>query len=161
MKTKLAVALAVSLAMGVSGAAAQSQGRSHIGPQIGYNFDAEVLVVGAQFSAAIGKHLEAYPSFNYFFVDAGTLWAINADLKYRLPIQNADWLYVGAGLNITRFSVSSFSSTDAGLNLIGGVESRAGTIHPFGEFRLTVGDGSTIAVMGGLNITLGDHHRRR
>lgn len=156
MNTKVVLALAASMALGVS-SAAQAQTRSHIGPQIGYNFDYKALVLGGQFSAPIGQHLEFYPSFNYFFVDVGSLWAVNLDLKYRLPIQNADWLYVGGGLNLSHFSVGGGSNTDANVNLIAGVETRSGNIHPFGEFRLTAGNGSTVQLVGGLNFTLGTH----
>jgi hypothetical protein len=156
MKTKLVVALAAVLTAGVSGAV-QAQARSHFGPQIGYNFDYKELVIGAQFSAPVGRHLEFYPSFNYFAVNVGTAWALNADVKFRVPIEGADWLYVAGGLNISVFSYTGFSNTNAGLNLIGGIESRSGNIHPFGEFRITVGDGSTAQVVGGLNFTLGHH----
>lgn len=152
MKTTLAVALAVGLTMGVS-SAAQAQTRSYVGPQIGYNFDYEALVVGAQFGAPIGPYLEIYPSFNVFFVDPGSAWAVNLDLKYRMPMQGADWLYVGGGLNVTRTKVT-VSHTDANANLLAGIESRRGTVRPFGEFRLTVGHGSTVQLVGGLNFTL-------
>lgn len=155
MKTQLVVALAVSLSLGVSSAAA-AQARSHFGPQVGYNFDYEAVVLGAQFSAPIGRHLEFYPSFNYFLVDAGTVWALSADLKYRVPMEG-EWLYLGGGLNFTRAEFGGASNTDTGLNLIAGIESRVGNIHPFGEFRLTVGDGSTAQLAGGLNFTLGRH----
>lgn len=156
MKIKLALALAGVLTAGLTGAV-QAQGRSHFGPQIGYNFDYEALVIGAQFSAPIGTHLEFYPSFNYFAVDVGTAWALNGDVKYRVSIEGADWLYIGGGLNISMFTFGGSSNTDAGLNLIAGIESRSGNIHPFGEFRFTVGDGSTAQVVGGLNFTLGHH----
>lgn len=155
MKTQLAVVLAVSLALGASGAA-QAQARSHLGPQVGYNFDYEAMVLGAQFSAPIGRHLEFYPSFNYFIVDVGTVWALNADLKYRLPIEG-DWLYLGSGLNLTMSEFGGASNTDAGLNLLAGIESRVGSVHPFGAFRLTVGDGSRAQLVAGLNFTLGRH----
>jgi len=157
MKNKLVIALAVGLALGVS-TTAQAQGRSHIGPQVGYNFDYKAVVVGAQFSAPLAQHLEFYPSFNYYFMDAGLkVWSVNLDLKYRLPIEHADWLYLGGGLNVTRASAGGGSNTDANVNLLAGLESRAGNIHPFGEFRLTAGNGSTIQLVGGLNLTLGHH----
>lgn len=156
MTIKLAVALAVGLTLGVS-SAAQAQERSHFGPQVGYNFDYEAAVLGAQFTVPIARQLEFYPSFNYFFVDVGTVWAVNADLKYRLAVESVEWLYLGGGLNVTRTEVSSFSNTDAALNLLAGIESRRGNIHPFGELRLTVGDGSTVQLVGGLNFTLGRH----
>jgi len=50
------------------------------------------------------------------------------------------------------------SNTDAGLNLIVGLESLKGWIHPFAEGRLTVGDESTFQIAGGLNFTLGEAH---
>ena len=156
MKTTLAIVLALGLTTGVSGAA-QAQGRSHIGPQLGYNFDYEALVIGGQFSAPIGQHLEFYPSFNYYFVDAGSLFAVNVDPKFRLPIEHPNWLYVGGGLNLARASLGGASNTDVGVNLIAGVETRTGNVHPFGEFRLSAHNGSTIQLVGGLNFTLGGH----
>ena len=153
MKNKLTIALAIGLTVGVSGAA-KAQARLHIGPQIGYNFDYKALVLGGQLSVPIAHNLEFYPSFNYFFVDVGSVFDINMDLKYRLPVEHADWLYVGGGLNVTRTKVNGFGNTDARLNLLAGVETRSGNIHPFGEFRLTAGSGSTIQLVGGLNFTL-------
>jgi hypothetical protein len=157
MKTTLAVALALGLSLGVS-SAAQAQARSYLGPQIGYNIDYEALVVGVQFGAPLGPYLEFYPSFNIFFVDPGTVWAVNLDLKYRMPMQGADWLYLGGGLNVTRTkdypSAAHGTSSDARANLIAGIESRRGTIRPFGEARLTVGHGSTVQLVGGLNFIL-------
>ncbi len=145
----------MSLTLGVS-SAASAQGRTHLGPQIGYNFDYEALVIGGQFSAPIGTHLEIYPSLNFFLVDGATVWALNGDVKYRLPLEG-EWLYVGGGLNVTFFESGGVNNTDAGLNLIAGFESRKGNIHPFGELRFTVGDGSTAQIVGGLNFTLGSH----
>jgi hypothetical protein len=151
------LALVASLTLSVSSTALAQ--RSHIGPQIGYNFDYEALVLGGQLSLPLGYHLELYPSFDYFFVDAGTgtVWAINADLKYRLPIQGADFLYIGGGVNFTRSSFGGTGNTDTRGNVIAGLESRRGNIHPFAEFRLTAGQGSTTQLVGGLNITLGGH----
>ena len=127
----------------------------HIGPRVSYQFDLEKLGIGAQFSAPIAKHLEFYPSFDYFFVDNGSVWGLNVDLKYRLAKPTVQWLYLGTGLNLFRSGAGSVHNTDAGLNLFGGVESLKGRIHPFGEFRLTVGNGSTGQIAGGLNFTLG------
>lgn len=156
MKITLTVALAAGLTVGVSNAAF-AQGRSHIGVQAGYNFDYEAVVLGGQFSAPIAHHLEIYPSFNYFFVDVGSAFAGNLDLKYRLPIEHADFLYIGGGLNVTHVKVGSFTNTDVNVNLLAGIESRTGTVHPFGEFRLTAGNGSTVQLVGGLNFTIGHH----
>lgn len=140
--------------------AAQAQtNQMHLGPHITYNFDAEKLGIGPQLSIPVGRHLEFYPSFDFYFVDAGSLFAINADLKYRLTGERMNWLYVGGGLNIARASFGGASSTDAGVNLIAGAESLRGTVHPFGELRVTIGSGSTAQIAFGVNFTLGQHGR--
>lgn len=150
-----AAALAALLLMGAT-ATAQGQTRSmHIGPRFGYNFDIEQALVGVQFSAPVARHLEFYPSFDYYFVDAGSTWALNGDLKYRIGREQASWLYVGTGVNVTRTSFGNFHNSDVGLNLFGGIESLRGSVHPFAEVRATVGDGSTAQIMGGLNFTIG------
>ena len=157
MKTKVLLAVAASLTLGVSVAQAQAaQGRSHLGPQLGYNFDWEAVVIGGQFSTPIGTQLELYPSFNLFLVDGATVWALNGDVKYRLPLEG-EWLYLGGGLNVTVADFGGGSDSNVGLNLIAGFESRKGNIHPFGELRFTLGDGSTAQLAGGLNFTLGHH----
>jgi hypothetical protein len=133
-------------------------GRMHIGPHLGYNFDAEAVALGGQFSVPVASRLEFYPSFDYYFVDTGSLWGLNADLKYRVArTGHLNWLYLASGLNLTRTSVGSAANTDAGLNLVGGAESLRGAIHPFAEARLILGDGSTFQLVGGLNLTLGRH----
>lgn len=148
----------VSLAIGIPGALSAQTSRSHVGPHLGYNFDAEELGIGAQLSVPVARRLEFYPSFDYYFVDPGSLWALNADLKYRVPTSaRSDWLYVGGGLNLTTASRNGSDHTDAGANFLLGVESLRGIIHPFGEARLTLGDGSTFQIAAGLNITLGSH----
>ena len=158
MKARLRIAALALALMPVLGAAASAQtNRMHIGPQISYDFDFEDVGLGAQFSAPLARRLEFYPSFVYYFHDNGTLWNLNADLKYRVASSQPHWLYIGTGLNISRFSDNGAGSTDAGLNLFAGAESLKGRIHPFGEARLVIGDGSRVQLVAGLNITLSSH----
>ena len=133
---------------------AQTRGR-HLGPQVAYNFDASAFGVGAQFSMPVAKELEFYPSFDFFFVSPGSVIALNADLKYRLADEGINWAYVGAGLDLQRASAGGAAMTTAGVNLFAGIESMKGSFHPFGEARLTIGDGSTAQIAGGLNFTIG------
>jgi hypothetical protein len=148
--SKLATALVVASAL--AGTAQAQTSRFHLGPRLSYQFDLEKLGIGAQFSAPIVPHLEFYPSFDYF-IDSGSVWNLNADLKYRLPSESVHWLYLGAGLNIAHGG----NNTQAGLNLFAGVESLKGRVHPFGEFRFTANHGSTGQIAAGLNFTLGHH----
>ena len=152
--SQLAGALVLAATMA---ATAQAQtDKLHLGPRLSYQFDLEELGLGVQLGVPIARHLEFYPSFDYFFVDPGTFWNLNADLKYRLPSPSVEWLYLGGGLNIARSSGSADNSgrTRAGVNVFIGFESLAGRVHPFGEFRFTANDGSTGQLAAGLNFTL-------
>lgn len=153
--TTLLSALILSCALATTAQAQTSQ--MHFGPRIAYHFDAEEFGVGAQFSAPLGQHLEFYPSFNIFLVDAGTFADLNVDLKLRVAQESFNWLYLGAGLNLARRSVSSFSDTQAGLNVFAGAESLRGRVHPFAELRLVASDNIGAQVAFGLNFTLHQH----
>ena len=142
------------LAAVASGAQAQTRSM-HIGPQIAYDFDVEDIGLGAQFSTPIMNRLEFYPSFMFYFVDPGSFWNLNADLKWRVARDQPNWLYVGGGLNVARASFAGEGNTDIGLNLLAGAESLKGKIHPFAEARLILSDGSRFQIGGGLNITIG------
>lgn len=147
------------IAIGATAARAQTRD-SHIGLHLLYNTTYEDAGVGVQFSAPMAHHLEFYPSFDYYFQTPGTRWQANADVKYRVSGDRTDWLYVGTGLNISHFSVNDASSTRAGWNLLAGMESLRGQVHPFGEARVTVTDHTRFQLQGGINITLGRHSRR-
>lgn len=145
---------AAALAVGATTSAQAQTQRSHFGPRISYNFDASAVGLGAQLSVPVARHLEFYPSLDVFLVDHGSLLGINADIKYRIGRADVSWLYVGTGLNIARASADGNSASNAGLNLFVGAESLTGRIHPFGELRFTVADGSTAQLAAGLNFTL-------
>lgn len=149
-----AAIVAAVLVVGSTVSAQAQTHRSHFGPRLSYHFDAEAVGLGAQLSMPVARHLEFYPSVDYFFVDAGSLLGINLDLKYRVGKADVSWLYIGTGLNIARRSFNDNSNSDAGLNLFLGAESLKGKVHPFGEMRFTVGDGSTAQLAAGLNFTL-------
>jgi hypothetical protein len=146
------MAVAIGLASSLAGAAQAQTSRLHLGPRISYQFDLQKIGLGAQFSVPIVNHLEFYPSFDYF-IDSGSFWNLNADLKYRVPSESVRWLYLGGGLNLAHGG----DHTRAGVNLLAGVESLQGRVHPFAEFRFTANHGSTGQLAVGLNFTLGRH----
>lgn len=150
------MALVVALASAVSGTA-QAQSRPlHFGPRLSYQFDLEELGVGAQLSVPVTRHVEFYPSFDKFFVNAGSYWGVNVDLKYRVATESIDWLYLGGGLNVVKVRRERYHDTRTGLNLFAGVETLQGRVHPFGEFRFTANEGSTTQASVGLNFTMGN-----
>ncbi|HET6679936.1 MAG TPA: hypothetical protein VFG84_01935 [Gemmatimonadaceae bacterium] len=131
--------------------------RAHIGPRFSYNFDVEDAAIGVQFGLPVADRTEFYPSFDVYFVNPGSLWALNADLKYRLTPDVAGWWYVGGGLSIAHASVGDADDTNAGLNLLTGVESLSGWVHPFAEGRVTLSDDTNFQLSLGLNFTIGRH----
>jgi hypothetical protein len=147
------IGAAVALAVSASPLNAQTS-RTHIGPRIGYNFDAEAVTVGGQLSFPIGRRLEFYPSADIHTVDPGSMFSVNFDLKYRLPGESIRWMYVGTGLGIVSRSAGNFDNTDTGINVMVGAESLRGRIHPFVEGRVFISDGSMAQLLGGLNFTL-------
>ena len=131
-------------AAGVSRAAAQ---RSHFGVHGGYNSDSENWLIGAQVHLPLTRSIELYPSFDYYFVDPGSLVGLNADLQFRTP---GAPLYFGGGLNILRASGNS----DTGFDLFGGLETRYGRTHPYVEARGLFHNNSSLQLVFGLNVTL-------
>ncbi|MGH7561347.1 MAG: hypothetical protein ACRENB_10045 [Gemmatimonadales bacterium] len=155
MRVHVRAALAaLGILMGAVSLAEAQTIRPHIGPRLSYDFDAEEFGIGAQAGIPLGQRFELYPSIDYFFVDPGSLWAFNADLKYRIAYEKAAWLYVGTGLNLETASFNDNSETDPGLNLMVGAEPLHNWIHPFGEARLKLADRTAFQLMAGLNITL-------
>ena len=145
--------LALTVLLGLPAVAQSQSGSFHVGPRVTHNFDFEETAIGFHAGFPVANRLDFYPSLDIFLVDNGSLLGFNADLKFR-PSNEMRVLYVGGGLNITRASGGGASNTDTGLNLFGGLEAQTGAIHPFVELRAIVGDGTTAALVGGLNITL-------
>lgn len=155
VRIRIAAIAAAVLAIGASTARAQTS-HSHLGAHVLYNSDYGDFGLGAQFSAPIAHHLEFYPSFDYYFQSPGSVWELNADVKYRASGKGLDWIYVGTGFNLDHQSAGS-SATTGGWNLLAGAESIRGQVHPFAEMRVTVTDHSRFQIQGGVNVTLGKH----
>jgi len=120
------------------------------GPHIGYNFDTDDLLLGAQLSWPIAPQFDLYPTFDYYFVSGGSLWALNFDGKYRPPTRSGAW-YVGGGLNYSHASSGGAGGSNTNLNLLTGLEGRRGRTRPYVEARLIVGNGSTFQIAGGFS----------
>lgn len=157
MKARMRAVLALVGLLAGGTVVAEAQSRTmYFGPRVLYNFDSEDFGIGAGFTAPIQNGFSFYPSIDFYFPSVGSAFQINADLKYQFQQANLEWLYVAAGLGISRFSFEDFSSTDTGLNLVGGIQPRgAARIKPFAEAKLGLGDGSYFQVSGGINIPLG------
>lgn len=153
MKPGVAITLAVSVLLAASTATAEAQ-RSHIGPHAGYNFDVDRALIGAQLLLPLGRSVELYPSFDYYFVDQGSLIGLSGDIKFRVPTGGPSVLYVGGGVNFLRASAGGTSETDTGWDILFGLESRLGMTHPYVEGRVLNHSSSAFQLVAGLNLTL-------
>jgi len=134
---------------------AAAVGRPHLGGHLGYNFDVDELLLGAQLSYPITPRLDLYPSFDYYFVSSpASLWSLNFDVKYRPPTRYGAF-YVGGGINYRHASVSGVGGSDTNLNLLAGFERvwRA-RVRPYIETKLILGDGSSFQIVGGMSWAL-------
>ena len=122
----------------------------HVGGHLGYNFDVDEVLLGAQLSYPISPRFDLYPSFDFYFVDTGSLWALNFDVKYR-PRTRSGAFYVGGGINYSRISAGGASGSDTNLNTFAGFEGRRRRVWPYAEARLILGDGSSFQLAGGLS----------
>jgi hypothetical protein len=151
--TRTLLAAAIPLALSTVTAYAQqgpTTSQVSVGSYMAYHFDTRDPALGAQLDVPVASRLALYPSGAVYLVDSGSLVGLNADLKYRLPMRT----YVGGGLNLMHREIGDADNTDAGVNLLGGIEGRTGRIHPFAEGRVILNDGSAFQLAAGLNIAL-------
>lgn len=139
-------AMAALLAFAAASGSAVAQGASRFGVHAGYQFDFDDAVVGAQAAWPIASRLEFYPSFDYYLVDAGSLWALNADLKFRPPTRRGAF-YFGGGLNY----LNGGGGGDTNLNLLAGLERRRRGTRPYLEAKLVLGGGNAFQLVGGFS----------
>jgi|ERR671918_1054156 hypothetical protein len=142
--------LIVAVLLAGAGAARADAQRSHIGLHGAYNFDLDHAAIGAQVHIPVSRSVELYPSFDYYFLDAGTLLGLNGDIKVHAP---GSPFYLGGGLSVLRAG-NGTTNTDTGFNLFGGFESRYGQTHPYVEVRGIFHDRTSLQVAVGINVTL-------
>jgi opacity protein-like surface antigen len=99
-------------------------------------------------------------SFDYFFPDCASVdcsfWQLNGNFAVPITATNLN-PYAGAGIGIARASVSfdgigsaSSSNTEVGLNLLGGLQFRMGSLNAFSEAWLQLGGGEQFGLTFGL-----------
>jgi hypothetical protein len=138
------IAAALSLAAAVPCIA---QG-AELGFHFGVNFDSDDALVGAQLAVPLGRRVDLYPSFDYYFIDPGTLNALNIDIRFRQPARTIA-PYLGGGLNI----LSRDGNSDTGVGLFGGLAGR-GPTRPYIELRALLHDDSSLQLVGGVSFRL-------
>ncbi len=130
------------------------------GIRTGYDFDTEDWAIGLQARLPIAQILELIPSGDYFFVDNGNSFQLNADLAIPLAPRGALYAGGGAGLWIRDPGLPGVETqTKLGLNLLVGLEPgrlRRSRVRWFVEARWFAIDGDNpFRLAAGVNFPLG------
>jgi hypothetical protein len=134
-----------------------------IGPRIGYEVDDwDALSLGVDARLGVGAlPIRINPYFDYYFVDDignldHSLVQLGINALYEFGVANQAFTpYAGAGLAVSRRSVGDATNTEPGLNLLFGSRFGFGSIRPFVQGNVTIGDYDFFSVQGGLLFPIG------
>lgn len=142
-----------------------AQAQVRFAPQINFGSDTD-FGIGGRVNFDLTSLFKArgffgIAEFNYFFPDGPVnYWELNGNLGYMIPgVRGTVKPYVGGGLNIghasfdcpTGFTCNNNSNTDAGLNLLGGINIQTRKkLTPFLEGRIQLGHGDQFVFTGGI-----------
>ena len=137
---------------------------AEIGIRTGYDFDTDDWALGLQARFPVAAIIEFIPSGDYFLVDNGTSFQINADLAFPLAPRGALYGGAGGGLFVRDPGLPGVDTqTELGLNLLVGLEPgrlRRSRIRWFVEARWFVIEGNNpFRLAAGVNFPLGGGRR--
>jgi opacity protein-like surface antigen len=150
---------------------ASAQLSLELGPRVGYDIggDIDEIFLGVDLRAGLADiPVDLGASFDYYLMEENiSFYQIGINAYYPFVLADAPVApYVGAGLSISRmtfdfgdefgdfFGSSTASSSDTGLNLIGGARFPMGSVIPFAQAQFTVGDLNVFTIGGGLLIPI-------
>jgi hypothetical protein len=163
MKTRIiGVALAAVLSFGAAGVAAAAP--IGVGPRLSIELDDSNFAIGVEGRFALVQiassvRFDLRPFFDYYFIDDEgtgldiTVFGFGADAIFAFSVGNpVVEPYAIGGLQLGYGKVEGFDSeTDFGVNLGGGAKFlTTGTVQPFVELRISVGDFDPILLTGGV-----------
>jgi hypothetical protein len=159
MKTPRAALYALFLVGLLAAPPAQAQSPWEVGPLLGVNLDNDELLLGAVGRLNLSSlPITLNPGFEFYpGLDGGSLFALNFDVQYQLEAKTVE-PYVGGGISWARFSPDvGTSSSDAGLNVKGGVSfNPASRTHPYAEAVLNFANGNEALIFkAGFLFTVG------
>jgi hypothetical protein len=113
--------------------------------------------------------LELHGAFDYFFPerDSLTYWELNGNITAHLPEPGGLSPYVGLGLNVANTDIKetidgeagpvtiSRHETEFGVNFVGGLKYKTGSLAPFGEVRWEAGGSKQFVATIGLMLNIG------
>lgn len=136
--------LAISVALALTalvGAPTPGHGQVYIGAQGSWGNETDLGVGGRVLGNIENANLEMVGSFDIYFPDVGDYWEANANLFYHFHLRETPSVlpYVGGGLNLASIG-NGDSTTEAGLNLGGGLRFPLENVSPFIEAKTVLSD---------------------
>ena len=114
--------LAVVMFIGLTNVFAQ-KGAKSIGANIGYSSEIQALKLGVNFKYHFSNQFRVVPSFDYSFKKYNTsYWNVNVDANYLYGIGDGIDAYSLSGLTLLGIKDGSYSDTEFGANIGGGVD---------------------------------------
>lgn len=157
---KLRCAIVAFSMLAISVGAAHGQ---RFGAQVNWADDADLgLGARVEFPVALASEgtlagVFLIGSFDYFFPDGDfNYFEFNGNLAVPVSPTSSVNPYVGAGLNMARWSSdidtpgADASSTDLGLNALGGIRFGVGNFASYAEARLELGGGEQLVLTFGI-----------
>lgn len=136
-----------------------AQAQVSFGPQV-VLWDFEELGIGARVDFGLGdafgvedgpfEHLFGSVNVSYLLISGVTPLSINANAAVPFETDSAVTPYAGAGINHLRFSSSGVTSSNSGLNLLGGIFFDLGAFPAFGELQYSTTGVGFLTLAGGI-----------
>ena len=130
--------------------------RSTLGPHFGVNFDNDDPFLGLEGRFDLGTVgssaiIQLNPSFSFYFTDGPwDLFNFSLNVPFEFLLEGSVVRpFAAPGLAIWHVN-NGDSHTDLALNLIGGVLFALDPVEPFVQLRISIGDGSSAELMGGV-----------
>lgn len=146
----------------------QAQAVIEVGPRAGFDVggDIEELFIGADGRIGLASlPVLINPAFDFYFTEENlTVFQISGNALYEFGVDNQAFTpYAGAGIGFTRVSFDTefegfgfdSSSTETGINIIGGAEFETGSLKPYVQAQITLGDVDLFTIGGGLLFGVG------
>jgi hypothetical protein len=132
-------------------AAQQLDAQVALGPQGNWGSEADFGVGGRVLVNIPNVNLEFVGSADMFFPEGDVDWLdLNANLFYHIHLVDTPVIpYLGGGLNVARLS-NGVSTTEAGLNLGGGLRFPGASLTPFVEARAVISDADQFVLTAGI-----------
>lgn len=155
MRKQLTTAVLVAF-LGLAGATLSAQG-VRFGPQLDFGTNSLNLGIGGRLdlnlAQSFGAPLTGVGSFDYFFGSNSIhVWEINANLFYDFKVPKSNITpYAGGGLDVAGSSATG-SSTEAALNLGGGLKFKLprSKMTPYVEALLQLHSSTDLILTGGI-----------